>query len=217
MRIANKDAELARLESMRAFERKLEAEGFSFIAGIDEVGRGPLAGPVYACAVILPKDCAIMGVKDSKKLSEKNREELSAIIKEKAVAWNIGTADEKEIDSINILKATMRAMKDAVNGLSVKADSLLVDALSLPEIPLRQLAIIGGDGLSISIAAASIVAKVARDALMREYDLTYPEYGFAAHKGYGTKQHIDAIGKHGLCPIHRVSFAAKFAEAQDTH
>jgi ribonuclease HII len=214
MRIANEAAELARLESIRAFERKLEAEGFSFIAGVDEVGRGPLAGPVYACAVILPKDCAIMGVKDSKKLSEKNREELSAQIKEKAVAWSIGKADEKTIDRINILQATLKAMTEAINGLSAKADSVLVDALSLPDIHVRQLAIIGGDGLSISIAAASIVAKVARDALMREYDAAYPEYGFAAHKGYGTKQHIDAIGKRGLCPIHRVSFAGKFAEAQ---
>jgi ribonuclease HII len=211
MKKLNEEEELARLDAMRQFEKKLKSEGYKLIAGVDEVGRGPLAGPVLACAAILPDDCRIFGINDSKKLSESKREELSLLIKDQALAYGIGMVDEKEIDRINILQATLAAMAEAVKNLSPQPDALLIDAVSLTKVRIKQLSIVKGDELSISVAAASIVAKVARDDIMRSFDKLYPEYGFASHKGYGTRQHIEAIQRHGLCPIHRVSFCRKFA------
>lgn len=201
-------AERQRLEFMREYERK-----YAFcqaICGVDEAGRGPLAGPVAAGAVILPADCEILYLNDSKKLSEKRREELFLEIKEKAVAWAVGIVNAGEIDEINILQATYKAMKKAVEGLSVTPDILLNDAVIIPGVRIRQIKIIKGDAKSVSIAAASIVAKVTRDHLMEEYDALYPEYGFGRHKGYGTGAHMAAIKEHGLCPIHRRTFLKKY-------
>ena len=193
------------------FERELLASGARLIGGMDEAGRGPLAGPVVAAAVIMPFDDIIEGVDDSKKVSEKKREKLFDEIIRKAVAYKICLADEKVIDEINILNATKRAMTECVQGLSVRPDIVLVDAVKLAlEVPTK--AIIKGDALSYSIAAASILAKVYRDRLMREYDLLYPAYGFAKHKGYGTKDHIDALRSVGPCPIHRRSFITHFVD-----
>ena len=196
---------------MLAFERELTAQGMHLIGGMDEAGRGPLAGPVVAAAVIMPLDSPIEGVDDSKKVSEKKREKLFDEIIEKAVAYKICLADEQVIDEINILNATKRAMAECVTGLSVRPDIVLVDAVKLAlEVPTK--AIIKGDALSYSIAAASILAKVYRDRLMREYDKQYPQYGFAKHKGYGTKDHIDAIRTYGSCPIHRRTFITHFTD-----
>jgi len=212
MKARNVKDEEARLDKLLIYENEYYAEGAAFIAGVDEVGRGPLAGPVLACAIILPKGLTIEGVDDSKKLTEKKRESLAKIIRESAVAVSIGMADVITIDTVNIYQATVKAMTGAVNGLAVKPDVVLIDAMRLPDIKITQRAIIKGDALSMSIAAASIVAKAARDEMMREYHEIYPEYGFDQHKGYGTQKHIAAIRAHGLCPIHRVSFAAKFAD-----
>ena len=193
------------------FERELLASGAKLIAGMDEAGRGPLAGPVVAAAVIMPLDCPIEGVDDSKKVSEKKRERLFDEIIEKAIAYKICLADEQVIDEINILNATKKAMTECVTGLSVRPDIVLVDAVKLAlEVPTK--AIIKGDALSYSIAAASILAKVYRDRLMREYDKEYPAYGFAKHKGYGTKDHINAIRTVGPCPIHRRTFITHFVD-----
>ncbi len=193
------------------FERELLAEGARYIGGMDEAGRGPLAGPMVAAAVVMPLDEIIEGVDDSKKLSEKKREMLFDRIIEKAIAYKIVAVDEKEIDRINILQATKKAMTDCVLGLSVKPDIVLVDAVKLAlEVPTK--AIIKGDALSYSIGAASILAKVYRDRLMREYDALYPAYGFAKHKGYGTKDHIDALRTVGPCPIHRRTFITHFVD-----
>jgi ribonuclease HII len=200
------DKELERLENMLLFEKKARNEGFSFIAGVDEAGRGPLAGPVVAAAVILPEGMVIEGVNDSKKLSEANRENLFEVIKERALSYGIAAADEKCIDEVNILNATKKAMADAISQLQPAPDCILLDAVRLENINTRQIPIIKGDSLSLNIAAASILAKVTRDRLLREYDNKYPEYGFAIHKGYGTPQHISAIKKYGICPIHRISF-----------
>ena len=202
--------EEARLQKLLLYENEYYTQGITHIAGVDEVGRGPLAGPVLACAVILPKGLLIEGIDDSKKLTEKNREKLAKIIQESALAVSVGITDVKTIDSINIYRATVKAMTDAVNGLAVQPEIILIDALSLPDISIRQRAVINGDSLSMSIAAASIVAKVARDEMMRGYHEIYPEYGFDRHKGYGTEKHITAIRTYGLCPIHRRSFCAKF-------
>ncbi|HEX2925686.1 MAG TPA: ribonuclease HII [Ruminiclostridium sp.] len=206
------DNEMERLQKMLSFERQAISEGFDHIAGVDEAGRGPLAGPVVAAAVILPKGLVIEGVNDSKKLSEAQREKLFEEIKEKALAYGIAAADEKYIDEVNILNATKRAMADALNQLKPASDCILLDAVRLDGISTKQVPIIKGDSLSLSIAAASILAKVTRDRLLTEYDSLYPEYGFAAHKGYGTPQHISAIKKFGLCPIHRLSFVKNFVE-----
>ena len=195
-----------------AYENKYYAQGASFIAGVDEVGRGPLAGPVLACAVILPKGLRIKGIDDSKRLSEKKRENLDKIIRETALAVSIGVADVNTIDDINILRAAMKAMASAINGLTVQPDVILIDALTLPDINICQIAITKGDSLSMTIAAASIVAKVARDEMMKMYHEIYPEYGFDQHKGYGTAMHINAIRTYGLCPIHRKSFSIKFTK-----
>ena len=180
------------------------------VCGIDEAGRGPLAGPVCAAAVILEKDSFYMYLNDSKKVTPKRREVLFDEIKEKATSYGIGLVGPERIDEINILQATMEAMRIAISKLSIEPDVLLIDAVTIPDIEIKQIPIIGGDGKSISIAAASILAKVTRDRIMEEYDEKYPEYGFALHKGYGTASHIEAIKKYGPTPIHRRSFITHF-------
>ena len=198
--------EEARIDNMLTYEREYAACGV--ICGIDEAGRGPLAGPVAAAAVILPEGCRIRYVDDSEKLSEKLREELFDIIMEKAESVGVGIVGPERIDEINILNATYEAMREAINSLSIKPDISLNDAVTIPGLPdgILQVPIIKGDAKSLTIASASIIAKVTRDRIMREYDLQYPQYGFAKHKGYGTKDHTDAIKEFGACPIHRRSF-----------
>lgn len=200
--------ERLRLKQMRPYEEKYSH--CDYICGIDEVGRGPLAGPVVAGAVILPADCEILYLNDSKKLSAARREELYDEIMEKAVATGIGMASPARIDEINILQATYEAMREAVSKLSREPDLLLNDAVTIPEMTIMQVPIIKGDAKSVSIAAASILAKVTRDRLMIEYDKILPEYGFAGHKGYGSKEHIAAIQKYGPSPIHRRTFIKNF-------
>jgi len=207
-RIRKYEEELARTYAISEYERKYS--DYTYICGIDEVGRGPLAGPVVAGAVILPKDCDILYINDSKKLSEKKREELYDIIMEKAVATGIGYASVERIDEINILQATFEAMREAISKLAVSPDILLNDAVTIPQITIPQVPIIKGDAKSISIGAASIIAKVTRDRLMADYDTIFPEYGFASNKGYGSSQHIEAIKKYGPCPIHRRTFISNF-------
>lgn len=192
------------------YEREATAQGFKSVCGIDEAGRGPLAGPVFAAAVILPDGIEIEGLNDSKKLSEKKREALFDIIIEKAVSYSVAFADHKEIDEINILNATFLAMKRAVEGLGVPADFALVDGNRQPKdfsIPCQT--IIKGDGISASVAAASVLAKVSRDRVMVTADGIYPEYMFAKHKGYGTALHRELLNKYGPCPIHRLTFLKK--------
>ncbi|MCR5295492.1 MAG: ribonuclease HII [Lachnospiraceae bacterium] len=201
-------AELARTESLMVFERKFGDLGL--VCGIDEVGRGPLAGPVMAGAVILPKDHPILYLNDSKKLSEKKREELYEVILREALAYGIGTASEQRIDEINILNATYEAMREAIGKLPLQPDVLLNDAVKIPGVQIRQIPIVKGDAKSVSIAAASILAKVTRDRLMVEMDKTYPGYGFAKNKGYGTAEHIRALKELGPSPIHRRSFISHF-------
>ncbi len=191
-------------------ERECSAEGFSVICGVDEAGRGPLAGPVCAAAVILPPNLEIPGLNDSKKLTDKKRRELYDIIVEQALAYGIALVSEKEIDEINILQATFLAMEWAVAQLSVQPDLALVDGNREPNLPMQVKTVIKGDSRSASIAAASILAKVTRDRLLEELDETYPAYGFAVHKGYGTKRHYEALREHGPCPIHRMTFLKKF-------
>lgn len=196
--------EKERVAKMREYEDMYYA--CQAICGIDEVGRGPLAGPVVAGAVILPKDCEILYINDSKKLSEKQREALYDEIYEKAIAVGIGMATVETIDTINILQATYQAMRTAIANLSVTPDLLLNDAVTIPDVPMIQVPIIKGDTKSISIAAASIIAKVTRDRLMVEYDTLYPQYGFASNKGYGSAAHVEALKKYGPCEIHRKTF-----------
>lgn len=198
------EKELQRTENMKKFEKQYA--DYEYICGIDEVGRGPLAGPVVACAVILPKDCKILYLNDSKQLSEKKREELYDVIMQQAVAVGIGSASPERIDEINILQATYEAMREAIQNLSVKPDILLNDAVTIPQVDIPQVPIIKGDAQSVSIAAASIVAKVTRDRLMVEYDKVMPEYHFASNKGYGAAAHIEALKKYGATPIHRKTF-----------
>jgi ribonuclease HII len=202
------EKELARLEAMKEYEYTYEA--CSHICGIDEAGRGPLAGPVVAAAVILPKDCQILYLNDSKKLSQQKREFLYEEITKKALAYGIGMASPGRIDEINILRATYEAMSQAVEKLGILPDILLNDAVTIPGIDIMQVPVIKGDAKSVSIAAASILAKVTRDRMMTEYDKIYPQYGFAKHKGYGTALHIEALHKHGPCPIHRRTFLKNF-------
>ncbi|MBO4289872.1 MAG: ribonuclease HII [Lachnospiraceae bacterium] len=202
------EAEHLRLLAMREYENSLG--DVEFICGIDEAGRGPLAGPVVAGACILPRDLDICYLNDSKKLSEKRREELYEIIKEKAVAWGVGIVDQTVIDEINILQATYLAMRTAIKAMGVVPGMLLNDAVTIPGIDIPQLPIIHGDAKSVSIAAASILAKVTRDHIMLEYDRIYPGYGFAKHKGYGTADHIAAIKVIGPCEIHRRTFIKNF-------
>ena len=190
-----------------SYETAAINSGFSLVCGVDEAGRGPLAGPVFAAAVILPKECPeIDGLNDSKKLSEKKREALFDIIIEKAVAYKIASASVDEIEEYNILNATFLAMKRAVEGLPVAADYAIIDGNRLPELNIACSPLIKGDAKSLSVAAASILAKVARDRYITELDDKYPEYNFKKHKGYGTKEHLEAIQKYGPCPIHRLSF-----------
>ena len=198
------EKERARLHEMQSYEREYAHMGL--VCGVDEAGRGPLAGPVVAGAVILPQDCEILYLNDSKQLSEKRREALFDEIKEKAVAWGIGMASPARIDEINILQATYEAMRDAIAALDPAPQVLLNDAVTIPGLTIPQVPIIKGDAKSLSIAAASVLAKVTRDRLMKEYDKVMPEYGFAAHKGYGSAAHMEAIRTYGPSPIHRATF-----------
>jgi ribonuclease HII len=201
-------AERERLEIMKEFEYRYEDH--VLVCGIDEAGRGPLAGPVVAGAVILPRACEILFLNDSKKLSEKRREALYEEIQEKASAFAVGVVGADRIDEINILQATYEAMRQAISKLGVEPEVLLNDAVTIPGIAVSQVPIIKGDSKSVSIAAASIMAKVTRDHMMKEYDKIFPEYGFAKHKGYGTAAHINALKEFGPCPIHRRSFIKNF-------
>ncbi len=203
-RIESLQKEIDRIAAMKEYENQYL--DYEFICGIDEVGRGPFAGPVIACAVVLPKDCDILYINDSKQLSQKMREELNDEIISKAVAYAIGSVPPDKIDEMNILQATYEAMRKAINNLSVKPDILLNDAVTIPGVDIKQVPIIKGDTKSISIAAASIVAKVTRDRMMIAYDKIFPGYDFASNKGYGSARHIEAIKKLGLTPIHRKSF-----------
>ena len=200
--------EKIRTESLKKYEK--EYDNYTYICGIDEVGRGPLAGPVVAAAVILPKDCDILYINDSKKLSAAKREELYDVIMEKAVSVGIGMVGPERIDEINILQATYEAMRQAIGQLDPQPDLLLNDAVTIPGIEGRQVPIIKGDAKSLSIAAASIIAKVTRDRMMREYDKLFPEYDFAKNKGYGTAEHVAALKTFGPTPIHRRSFISNF-------
>lgn len=204
--------ELERLENMTAYERRYAQ--YEYICGIDEAGRGPYAGPVVAAAVILPKDCRILYLNDSKQLSAAKREQLYDEIMEKAVSVGVGIAGPEVIDEINILQADYEAMRQAVRKLSVVPQVLLNDAVTIPGLEMPQENIVHGDSKSISIAAASVIAKVTRDRMMVMYDALYPQYGFAKHKGYGCASHEEAIRKYGLCPIHRRSFTKKFQEQE---
>lgn len=199
-------AERARLEKMLLLENRLRSRGARHIAGVDEAGRGPLAGPVVAAAVVLPEDVHMPGLNDSKVLSPERREALFATIQETALASAVGEATVEEIDELNILQATLLAMRRALQGLGLRPDRVLIDGTHLPQGPYPELAVVDGDATSLSIAAASILAKVTRDRQMVEHDRDYPEYGFARHKGYGSADHISALREHGPCPIHRRSF-----------
>lgn len=202
------EAEIKRTEIMKEFDREYKIYGT--VCGIDEAGRGPLCGPVVAAAVILPDEYNILYINDSKKLSEKKREEVYKEIDKYAVTYGVGIVSPERIDEINILQATYEAMRTAIHKLSVTPDILLNDAVTIPMVDIKQVPIIKGDAKSQSIAAASIMAKVTRDHLMEEYDKLYPEYGFAKHKGYGTAAHIKAIKEYGPCPIHRRTFIKNF-------
>ena len=207
-----KEKELERLTKLKEIEETIyEKEGIKHICGIDEAGRGPLAGPVVVAAAIMPRNSMIEGVNDSKKVSEKKREKLYEEITSSAIAWGVGIIDQTEIDNINILNATKKGLTQSLKELEVKPELILVDALTKIDtlgIPYRS--IIKGDAKSYSIAAASIIAKVTRDRIMRQWDELYPMYGFEKHKGYGTKMHIEAIKEYGICPLHRKSFVKKF-------
>ncbi len=194
------------MADMLEYEKKLWDAGYEFVAGVDEAGRGPLAGPVYAAAVIFPKGLAIDGVNDSKKLTEKKREQLYDVIKENALAYSIVSVDEKEIDEINILNAAMKAFKMALDTLPQKADFALLDGNRAPQMDIPYEAVVKGDAKVQAIAAASILAKVERDRYITEMDKIYPQYGFAKHKGYPTKGHKEAVAKYGPSPIHRLTF-----------
>lgn len=207
-RLAALERERERIERLRVYEEQYGQ--YEYICGIDEVGRGPLAGPVVAGAVILPRGCRILYINDSKQLSEKKREELYQVIQEQAISCAVGYATPERIDEINILQATYEAMRDAICKLTPQPDILLNDAVTIPGVPLRQVPIIKGDAKSITIGAASILAKVTRDRLMTEYDKVFPEYDFAGNKGYGSAAHIQALKKYGPTPIHRKSFIKNF-------
>ena len=197
--------EINRLETMLRYEKELYAEGINLIAGVDEVGRGPLAGPVVAAAVILPKDCKIKGLNDSKKIPKKKHMEIFQAVKNQALAIGIGIMDNHVIDQVNIYEATKLAMKEAISQLEPQPKHLLIDAMKL-DLPISQTSIIKGDANSLSIAAASIIAKVTRDKIMANYDQEFPGYDFAQNAGYGTAKHLEGIEKHGVTPIHRTSF-----------
>ena len=202
-----KEKEILRLNEIKQIDKSVFNDGYKYICGIDEAGRGPLAGPVVVAAVIMPEDSMIEGVNDSKKVSEKKREKLYDLILEEAISYSVGIVDQKEIDRINILNATKAGLTEAVRTLKVKPDVILVDALTnIDTCGIQYRSIVKGDAKSYSIAAASIIAKVTRDRIMRQWDEIYPQYGFAKHKGYGTAAHIAAIKENGLCPLHRLSF-----------
>ena len=206
-----KEKEVERLNLLKEEENKLYEQGIEYICGIDEAGRGPLAGPVVVGAVIMPKDSFIEGVNDSKKISEKKREKIYDQILEEAIAYSIGVIDRQTIDDINILNATKLGVKQAVGSLKQRPDVIMVDALTgLETDGIPYISVVKGDAKNYSIAAASIIAKVTRDRIMREWANIYPEYNFEVHKGYGTAKHISAIKEYGLCPIHRRSFTKKF-------
>ena len=208
-----KEKEQERLEKLKEIEKEWYKKGAKKICGIDEAGRGPLAGPVVVAAVIMPEDSMIEGVNDSKKVSEKKREKLYDEITQNAIAWGVGIIDQKEIDEINILNATKKGLTKALTELVEKPDIILVDALTgIDTLGIPYQSIIKGDAKSYSIAAASIVAKVTRDRIMRQWDEAYPEYGFEKHKGYGTKVHIEAIKNYGICPLHRKTFVKNFTK-----
>lgn len=202
-----KEKELLRLQEIRKIEEDIYSQGTEYICGIDEAGRGPLAGPVVVASVIMPKDSMIEGVNDSKKISEKKRERLYDEIIENAISYSVGIVDQKEIDRVNILNATKAGLTECIKGLKVKPEIILVDALTgIDTCGIPYHSIVKGDAKSYSIAAASIIAKVTRDRIMRQWHDVYPEYNFIQHKGYGTAAHIAAIKEHGLCPLHRLSF-----------
>jgi len=203
------EGERLRISKMLRYEEDLWARGRSYVAGIDEAGRGPLAGPVVAAAVVFPRGVFIEGVDDSKRVRPVRREEIKKTIESEALAVGVGIVHEGEIDRINILQATYKAMRKAVGSLGIQPDHLLIDGRPLPDKVYPQTAVIKGDRLCFSIAAASIVAKVTRDRMMVEYHEMFPEYGFDKHKGYGTKRHVESIRRYGLCPIHRRSFEIK--------
>lgn len=206
-----KEKELERLTDLKEIERKLYSEGIKTICGIDEAGRGPLAGPVVVAAVILPENSMIEGVNDSKKVSEKKRELLYEQITKEAIAYGVGIINQNEIDEINILNATKKGLTTAIKELEVKPDRILVDALKdIDTCNIPYTSIIKGDAKCYSIAAASIIAKVTRDRIMRQWDEIYPQYGFEKHKGYGTAMHIEAIKTYGLTPLHRKTFVKNF-------
>ena len=206
-----KEKELLRLQEIRKIEEDLYEKGVEYICGIDEAGRGPLAGPVVVASVIMPKDSMIEGVNDSKKVSEKKREKLYEEITKEAISYGVAIIDQNEIDRINILNATKHGLTTSIKELKVKPDIILVDALTkIDTCGIPYNSIITGDAKSYSIAAASIIAKVTRDRIMRQWDEVYPQYGFAKHKGYGTAAHIAAIKENGICPLHRLSFVKKF-------
>ncbi|MBQ3407800.1 MAG: ribonuclease HII [Clostridia bacterium] len=211
-----KEKELERLTEIKKIDNSVYDEGYEYICGIDEAGRGPLAGPVVVAAVIMPKDSMIEGVNDSKKVSEKKREKLYDLITEEAIAYGVGIVDQNEIDRINILNATKAGLTEAVKSLKTKPDVILVDALTnIDTCGIQYRSIVKGDAKSYSIAAASIIAKVTRDRIMREWDKIYPQYGFEKHKGYGTAAHIAAIKEHGLSPLHRLSFVKNIIGEKD--
>lgn len=206
-----KENELERLTELKEIERRLYAEGVKTVCGIDEAGRGPLAGPVVVAAVIMPENSIIEGVNDSKKVSEKKRELLYDQITKEAIAYGVGIIDQNEIDDINILNATKKALTEAIKEMKVKPDRILVDALNgIDTCGVPYTSIIKGDAKCYSIAAASIIAKVTRDRIMREWDKIYPQYGFEKHKGYGTQVHINAIKEYGITPLHRKTFVKNF-------
>ena len=209
-----KEKEEERLQKMLEIEEGLYSKGIKLVCGVDEAGRGPLCGPVVAAAVILKPDSKIEGVNDSKKLSEKKREQVYENIMENALAVGVGMSDVDVIESVNILNATKLAMKEAISKLKVQPEYVLIDGNQMIDITIPGETVVHGDAISESIAAASIVAKVTRDRMLIEWDKTYPEYGFAKHKGYGTKAHVEAIGKYGLTPIHRPSFCTKFVKEE---
>ncbi len=206
-----KEKEQARLKELKKIENEFYEKNVKYIAGIDEAGRGPLAGPVVVASVIMPEDSMIEGVNDSKKVSENKREKLYDLILNEAISYGIGISYQEEIDEINILQATKKALTDAIKQMKIKPNVILVDALTgIDTLKIPYKSIIKGDAKCYSIAAASIIAKVTRDRIMREWDKIYPEYGFASHKGYGTAKHIAAIKEFGPCPIHRRSFIKNF-------
>lgn len=206
-----KEKEEERLQKLKAYEMELYKSGLQYICGIDEAGRGPLAGPVVVGCVILPKDSFIEGINDSKKIAEKKREKLYEEITKQAISWSVGIVDQKEIDELNILQATKKALTIAIESLKVKPDRILVDALEhINTLGIPYTSIIKGDEKAYSISAASIIAKVTRDRIMYEWDKIYPQYGFASHKGYGTAKHIQAIKENGVCMLHRKSFVKNY-------